>query len=277
MEPASERIGRMPSIPRDKHTDDPLVHIDGRRVDEARKARKLSINQLAEMVRGVTKDHHKGERETLRLIIKGKTERCRRSRRDALAEALGVRSDWLSATPGADLVWEDWAEIEDWRLEAVFLAQDDIANLCKKALERDIEKSYGRGERARDVLEKTSTLLVGRILGLIHPHTWQWEMLGWEGHPMPQCSPEEIREAGEALAKALKIVLRPWFDGDTPLNYGALRRLMRRDFHWMPVLLGDHRLVTHAPGIIATLWLARPLLFLRSSYLRSGLNRRHSP
>lgn len=184
---------------RRKWRDDALVPISGERM---RAALQHSGVTLPELVRRLG-----DRRQTLDYIVRGKTDRCRRSRRTAIAKALGVPAEWLGGGPEGGM---DWLFAQLAGRPQSQLAINRLGRRCEAALQRD----------GSPVPDATGDLLMLALLshwrGVLFEELPP-ELLECEDLPGPE---RDIAET--ALANAFETALRPWFTGQGKLDYRAL-------------------------------------------------------
>ena len=148
-------------------------------------------------------------RQTLDYIVRGKTERCRASRRAAIARALGSPDEWLGGEGEGGM---------DWLIGRLAgrpqgnLAINRLGRRCERALQRD----------GAPVPNAT-----GLLLNLASPAS---------GAAAIEELPSELLECTDlgklgldisqtALANAFEAILLPWLTGQARLDYRALKRL----------------------------------------------------
>jgi hypothetical protein len=195
---------------------DEMVPIIGERVQSALRRRGMTPRRLATV---------SGELpQTIHLIVAGKTHKCRRSRRDAVAAALRVPAEWLSSQEmhlpyTSDGFGEDLNDPTRAQL-----AQSEFLRLCVPALQRDIERTWP-DSNDRDSHWGLATLEVPmRLLELIRPTYWRnlfLAPLGRNSVYASTLSKEQVEEATEALARAFVIVLSDWFAGLRTFDFQA--------------------------------------------------------
>lgn len=229
-------------------SDDPRVPVSGEHVAAAVSERNLSVAEIARRI-GVPQP-------TLHYIVAGKTKRCRRSVRDALANELGVLSGWL----GGDLesgpfrnrnlrriqqlpnttVFPDEFLPEPpplAQLRATRLIEDIVA-----AWERDlasglapeppgvlaeVRKEMSGAERRAWLGEYFEGLLISAAT--FKPHIYQFpEKLTARDQELVEWWRKDDGGFAAAWVDALSRLLRPWLDGHQRLNYPACYEILTR-------------------------------------------------
>ena len=184
--------------------DDPLVKISGKRVRAALQHSGLSLPELA--------DRLDEKRQTLDYIARGKTRRCRRSRRAAIAHALAVPEEWLGGGGEGGM---------DWLLGrlADTLQGDRAINRLGRRCEAAVRRDGSPAPHA-----------TGLLLQLALPAHWRSVLFHELPPELVECGdlPELERDlARTALANAIEAILRPWLTGQAKLDYQALQLLSR--------------------------------------------------
>lgn len=187
-----------------------LVPVDGAKIRAIMDARGMTVYELAQRT---------GERnETMSLIVSGTTKRCDRRRLQRISRVIGCTDlDFLTGDSERlkcagfhqkrDVLGKPIREA-DGRL--VFeedpaaptrqqLAQSEFLRPCLETLEQDYQPQHDADNEWR---------MVHLLLALlIDPKSWR-RRLTYKGQPM---SEEDQTEVTEALSRAFKIILRPWF------------------------------------------------------------------
>lgn len=187
---------------RKKWVDDPMVAISGVRLRIALQHSGLGLADLARKVGDA--------RQTLDYIVRGKTKRCRASRRAAIARALGSPDEWLG---GADEGGMDWLVGRLAGRPQGDRAVNRLGRRCERALQRD-------GAPLPNA--------TGLLLNLAGPAYWRGRLL--EELPLDlreyaDLGKLELDIAQTALANAFEAILQPWLTGQARLDYRALKRL----------------------------------------------------
>ena len=231
---------------------DPLVPLLPGRLDQARKAAKLSIRALA-LRAGLSQ-------QTVDAMIRAKDSekprKCRRSNRDRLAEALGLLriegSLWLGGQ--SDFLVDSIRRLPggvgiDVALErsptGVQLVRYHLVQRCLDAWARDAGLNAGGSGPSSEPLRPSQ--LRQRFFALQEALTQLTEAFWWRGQLLEPEVPEyevegevderfleamraietrpvaadlEVRERIEkGLIEALEAVLEPWLEGKAELNY----------------------------------------------------------
>jgi len=220
---------------------DPMVPIDPPHLKAAIEASTWSIQALAT----ATGNHS----QTLDHLTKGDSpKRCRRSRRQALADKLGVPEPWLEglsvAVPELSGVHRRLAIRLSPRLQ---LAVGGLLRKATKALRRDLREPDVTAELGRRALgtETVQTYLSRFLLELIRLDHWRSQLTTWRPSTdsatlsRPEASgvlwdlkdlyTEEDDRTGLAMVQVLEAALDPWFRGEARLDYDRLRVLVGYD------------------------------------------------
>jgi hypothetical protein len=203
--------------------------------------------------------------QTLDLIARGVTTRCRASRRKRIARALGVPDAWLGGAAWTGGVFDDPRVIPAGEARA-FLARQDLWLRCVEAWERDWREL---GKAPPDPVEAGLFLA---IVGLVDASLWRQRLVrpdepsAWprlrDGRDL---SVEDRDAAGTALATAVAAILRPWLDGEARLNYAWLKpRSVRPDVR--PAALQGSRRPRRGQGAPALDCGCRPGLYLCTAH-----------
>jgi transcriptional regulator with XRE-family HTH domain len=179
-----------------------MVAISGVRLRIALQHSGLGLADLARKVGDA--------RQTLDYIVRGKTKRCRASRRAAIARALGSPDEWLG---GADEGGMDWLVGRLAGRPQGDRAVNRLGRRCERALQRD-------GAPLPNA--------TGLLLNLAGPAYWRGRLL--EELPLDlreyaDLGKLELDIAQTALANAFEAILQPWLTGQARLDYRALKRL----------------------------------------------------
>lgn len=214
---------------------DPMVPVVGHRVQAALKWRKKSHNQAAAAA-GVS-------RQAVADITRGKTRKCRRSIRAAIAKLCGppitvkylagkeaLRIPPLSVMPSGswpqaimpadsagvsrDLAARELEQAPQYEMEGFGLGQ-----LLASA--PDLDNALG-SEHPRPDVEHASRWLVSLYLWREHLFGGQKGALG--GHSYRT----DASEFAHHLAQAITVLLRPWLDGRVSMRPGMMRRWVRQ-------------------------------------------------
>ncbi len=182
---------------RGKYRDDPLVPVRGDRIRAALKRSSWTTSDLARRVGA--------KQQTVDLIVRGVTSRCRRSLRarlaDALAVPISVFGDELSADELREAPFGDYAGLVETPL-----ALRTIYRACNRAAFRDRLPVDAAGD-FRGIDE------------LLNPTYWRSLLLAISPKHEKRCadlgdlSSGERDRLGALLADAMTLLLKPWFDG----------------------------------------------------------------
>lgn len=186
-------------------------------------------------------------RQTIHAMAQGESsKRCRRSRRDLLAEALDVPAAWLGGEPIA-LPFTSSQAIDDLsrRSPRVGLAALRLARQCAKACARDLHVT--RKEAAEllipsDPRHEVVNALTWALARLADVAQWRRQLLSPLGVQVPLAAEEHgmtppwqapvtrwserQEEAGLGMVHALALVFDPWLKGEAVLNYERLGNLV---------------------------------------------------
>jgi len=208
------------------YRDNPLVPIDGQLLKALLGLRGISSRQFAALL-GVV-DDHKVVVSRIHFITSGRTKRCRRSLRAAMANRLRVRARWLGGErpelPGGGLLGTANRLVSP----RAYFAQYALLAAVEDRLARDPE--WPGDER---------TQLNRALLAFLNPRAWRAALLRWapprrgpEGDRLTSrrdVRPEEMERAVPALAEALGVILAPWLEGyPVAVDWSALAGLLPR-------------------------------------------------
>ena len=204
---------------RDKYLNDPQVPVRGDRFNAALDFHGLTVSALARRIDEA--------QQTLDYIARGKTKKCRLSRRDRIARALRVPPRWLG---GQLRTLDTWNRFDDDDPRALSsraqLAEARLKDLVVRAWRRDVQAAepilQPSSREYRDMrywLEKT-------ISTWLNPWKWQRRLLVQPAEAECSVTEEMWEVLVEGLATALEATLEPWLSGNAQLDYGALRDMV---------------------------------------------------
>lgn len=187
--------------------DDPLVPIRGDRVRAALKRADMTVSALARRVGA--------SQARLDLIVRGKTKRCRRSVRAAIANAFAVTVGVLGDETDRNVLPPQFRDWEEQDLVETPLAFRVFWRAQCKAATRDKLAVYADG-------------YVPGLDQLVNPAYWRSRLLampeGEESLTLEGLSPADRDHVGALLADAMLLILKPWFVGQARLKTRALPR-----------------------------------------------------
>lgn len=212
-------------VPRGKWTDPAydMVRIIGRRVEAILEHRGMSVSELAERIGD--------NQQTIDLIKRGVTKKCRRFRLENIARELDVPPEWLMGELKMlpDTTWHPIKDADgNWVLNAegrgIFeedydvpplrqIAQSAFAQLCRTALVNH------RPAAERDTLQSVLSSI------LVDPLIWRGKLLNYPAGGRLTAEDQDD-EAVVALSQAFSIILQPWFRGEVSLNADHLGNVL---------------------------------------------------
>lgn len=194
---------------------DELVRVRSELLRAAVAWRGVSVAALAKRI---------GEgQQTIDLLVRGVHNRTRRARRDKLAKALGVTSEWLGGE--APLPFVPFPDFDDLDGEAAMellkppgaptrlpsdvparqqLAANDFARACEQACRRD----FGNADWLRRAVLRV-------LLLVVDARVWRDSLLEDRRHAAAEAATVQ-------LCAAFGSMLEPWLKGEESLNLRAL-------------------------------------------------------
>lgn len=234
-------------MPKKRHiatwTDDPLVPIDGSRIEAALKAADLSRRECARLIGMRKEDAPKFDH------VVTKQRRCRRSLRRKLASVLRrrigfVTEEWLSgegglALPdGADLLWDSNYRLRSGRIYPRSRRGDDgeivsepelyefppgyeleaarLVQVLAQAIERDRAQGIDHG-----LSEESLTVVVSDLLSVLPWHAYIF------GDDLQDVDVEQANDFAVHMAEVVRHILRPWLAGER--SFASVQGIDRGD------------------------------------------------
>lgn len=217
-----------------KQPDDPLVPIDGARVQAGLDMERWSVNSAAQRLRTA--------QQTLDSIVRGKTRRTHKSLRDSIAKLVGVPSPWLGGEvlrllpqlPIPGMPPSPIGVDENFRPVAIDKTQRPDSNAPRYQLAAFRLLTAARTAWERDMqagVEESTEAFTA--LGSGHWRGREWDRLAmvlqrvtsataWRGYffsatPYRPLGESDVADrVAVAAARALESVLDPWFRGLVP-------------------------------------------------------------
>ena len=201
--------------------DDEMVPIRGDRVTATMRVRRISTSELARRV---------GEsQQTIDLIVRGRSKKCRRSRLRAIAKTLRVSMKWLASEIDA----LPFANYQESRIDdSGQLVTYSKGEYDAPSLQQLVEHEFGRvlfnclasreppsdAHTKGHLTDPAHFWMWWAVRRLISPASWAAKLLSVDEGEKLRWSREEYELAVEALTKAFTIILRPWFKGEASLD-----------------------------------------------------------
>ena len=233
----------MRDLRKDPLADYPLVPISGEAVKAALKSKGLSVTAAAKKI-GVSQN-------SLHYIVTGQTRNCHASLRRDLAKLLKQSQRFLEGkTTILPYAFErlfpvgDWTPIPFVPPHAQLVASDFIVR-CIERWERDIKAKTApppRGFRKLTTLWNWPPELRREYVGmalyeLLEPGRLRRTALASPSGEVPAITSEQRDAAIPGLIAMAEVVLGPWLEGSSPLEYGKAYALIEdvlREAPWFP-------------------------------------------
>ena len=233
----------MGDLREDTRAKNPLVPISAEFVKAALKSKGLSVTAAAKKI-GVSQN-------SLHYIVTGQTRNCHASLRRDLAKLLKQSQRFLEGkTTILPYAFERLFHVGDWTPipfvppHAQLVASDFIVR-CIERWERDIKAKTAPPPRG---FEELMTLWnrppefrqgnVGMaIYELLEPNLWRRTALALPSSDVPAVTSEQRDTAMPGLIAMAEVVLEPWFEGSSPLEYEKAYALIEdvlREAPWFP-------------------------------------------
>ncbi len=234
----------MGNLREDSRAENPLVPISGEHVKAALKSKGLSVTAAAKKI-GV-------EQTTLHYIVTGQTRNCHASLRRDLAKLLKQSQRFLEGkTTTLPYAFErlfpvgNTIPIPFVPPHAQIIASNFIVR-CIEQWERDIEAKTAPPPRGFNTLmglwnqppELRQGCVGMALYELLEPSRWRRTALALPSSEVPAVTSEQRDTAMPGLIAAAEVVLGPWFEGSSPLEYGKAYALIEDVLREAPWFLG---------------------------------------
>jgi DNA-binding Xre family transcriptional regulator len=207
-----------------------MVPVVARRLSSVLARRVMTVSELAQQT---------GERQqTIDLIARGVSKRCRRFRLEKIAAVLEVPAEWLSGElDKLPFAMPRWASAADRThdLSLGELERSSFLTECRRALERDFDSDFlnATDKQRRQWRSK----LLDAFSTLVNPGVWRIALLRSETDMAAE--EEGVGEAMALLAKGFEVAMTPWLKGNATLNIRAVVDQLEFQERWLQKYLED--------------------------------------
>lgn len=216
----------MPSKTHRRKLPDPLVPINGKRLDAALQDRGISRREAAKRLEEQRIDV---KHQTVDNIAAGKQQKCRATLRVGLARLVNRSEEWLS-TGSRRPTWSSDSVLHVYEhLPRAYLARDRVRLMLTRAWRRDLERGVGLAptykgrvdDQSEEAFRQYIELAVDRLLSV-----WWWRQLLLKDGGGRRVSPEDAEQFATAFADVLEALLGPWVRDRSALDFARFGELL---------------------------------------------------